>query len=130
MKDQALNPLLKYAIAHNLLLIPWTDQDDGIVKIMQIRNTWSHANYEQATKQANCNSIMEYIHRQFGGELETMYAITEWLFAQIDAHTGTKRPWVEKIKGINKVNNENCMYYGNNWTNWFIFSGHPFRKGI
>ena len=50
-----------------------------------------HGNYEQAATQAGCSSVAEFFKKQFAGEVESMFRITDYVIAQIDQETGLPR---------------------------------------
>ncbi|MGZ6126415.1 MAG: hypothetical protein ACXWLR_15710, partial [Myxococcales bacterium] len=58
--SDTLHPLLKKAVAKNLIRLPWPDQQEGIRRICRVRNTLLHTNYGQAAAQAGCASVREY----------------------------------------------------------------------
>ena len=85
---ETLRPLLRRAIERKLILLPWDDQEDGIGRLVDVRNTILHGNYEQAAKQAGCSSVAEYFKTVFASEVEKVYQVVDHLFNQIDANTG------------------------------------------
>src|SRR5450631_849346 len=52
--------LLQKAVKKGLLRVPWDNQEEGIGKIKEVRNTILHGNYEQAARQAGCASVGAY----------------------------------------------------------------------
>ena len=86
--QETLRPLLKRAVERKLIMLPWEDQQDGLKKIVDLRNTIIHANYEQAAKQAGCNSMEQYFKTAYASEIEAMFKIVDHLFKQIDLETG------------------------------------------
>lgn len=83
--------LLQKAVSKGLLRVPWDDQQDGIKKIANVRNTLLHGNYEQAAKQAGRASVAEFFANDFAGEIEELYRIADYLAKQIDTETGKPR---------------------------------------
>jgi hypothetical protein len=77
---------------HALIRVPWNNQEDGIRKVVNIRNTLLHGNYEQAAQEAGCSGIEEYFRNQFAAETEGMYKIVDHIFRQIDSATGLPYP--------------------------------------
>src|SRR4051812_20043847 len=52
-----LHSLLQKAIAKHLIHLPWANQQAGIQRVCNVRNTLLHANYAQAAAQAGCTSV-------------------------------------------------------------------------
>ncbi|MCC6216130.1 MAG: hypothetical protein IT376_14800 [Polyangiaceae bacterium] len=90
----ALYNLLQRAVSRGLVRVPWDDQEDGIKKLKDVRNTILHGNYEQAARQAGGVSIGAYFKAQFASEVEAMFKVTDHLMRQIDHATG--RPWLSE----------------------------------
>lgn len=67
------------------------DQQDGIKKLCDVRNTILHGNYEQAARQAGCASVDAYFQTQFASEVEALYNATDSMMRQIDLETGERR---------------------------------------
>lgn len=80
--------LLEKAVARDLLRVPWDDQQDGIRRIKDVRNTLLHGNYEQAATQAGCSSTTEFFKTVFASEVEVTFKILDNLMSQIDPATG------------------------------------------
>lgn len=89
-KDTLYN-LLEKAVSKGLFRVPWDDQQEGIKKIVAVRNTLLHANYEQAARGAGCASPGEYFQRQFASEVESMFKVADDIVNQIDPETGRPR---------------------------------------
>ena len=83
--------LLEKAVSKRLLTVPWNDQQDGIRRMKNVRNTLLHGNYEQAAHQTGCKSVQEYFNVRFASEVETLTHVLENLMRQIDPATG--RPY-------------------------------------
>jgi len=83
--------LLQKAVKKGLLRVPWDNQEEGIGKIKEVRNTILHGNYEQAARQAGCASVGAYFKTQFASEIEAMFKIADYLVQQIDPETGKPR---------------------------------------
>ncbi len=83
-----LHNLLERAVSRGLFRLPWDDQADGIRRVVAVRNTLLHGNYEQAARQAGCATVAEYFKTQFAPEVERMYEVVGKLFEQIDPGTG------------------------------------------
>lgn len=90
-KDTLYN-LLQKGVSKGLIRLPWEDQEEGIKKVSAVRNTLLHGNYEQAARDAGCASPAEYFQKQFAGEVESLFEITDHLVKQIDPETGRPRP--------------------------------------
>ena len=88
---ETLHNLLERAVSRRLIRLPWDDQQEGIKKIVGVRNTMLHGNYEQAAREAGCSKVPEYFKTQFAGEVERLYLITNEVFTQIDPETGKPR---------------------------------------
>ncbi|MGA3125024.1 MAG: hypothetical protein ABSF69_30155 [Polyangiaceae bacterium] len=86
--DATLFNLLQMAVSRGLLAVPWDDQQDGIKKIVAVRNSLLHGNYAQAAREAGCASVADYFRLQFAGEVETMTKVTDFMMRQIDPATG------------------------------------------
>lgn len=87
-ESDSLYNLLQRAVSRRLLSLPWEDQEDGIRKVVAVRNAVLHGNYEQAARLAGCVTVADYFKTQFAPEVERMYMVVEHLFKQIDAETG------------------------------------------
>lgn len=87
-ETDTLPKLLEKAVSRKLLRLPFDDQQDGVRKLKNVRNTILHANFEQAARQAGCASSAEYFQTQFAGEVETLAKISNALLEQIDPSTG------------------------------------------
>lgn len=83
--------LMQKAVSKGLIRLPWDDQEEGIRKVSAVRNTLLHGNYEQAAREAGCSSPAEYFQKQFAGEVESMFKITDFIVKQIDSETGRPR---------------------------------------
>lgn len=88
--DATLYNLLQMALKEKLLELPWRDQDDGIQRLKEVRNTWLHGNYEKAAANAGCASTTEYFRTQFASEVEMMFKIADNLVLQINLETGKR----------------------------------------
>jgi hypothetical protein len=86
--DATLFNLLQMAVSRGLLAVPWDDQQDGIKKIVAVRNSLLHGNYAQAAREAGCASVADYFRLQFASEVETMTKVTDFMMRQIDPATG------------------------------------------
>jgi hypothetical protein len=86
--DATLYNLLQMATSRGLIKIPWDDQQDGIKKIVAVRNSLLHGNYAQPAREAGCVSVAGYFNSQFAGELEGMFKVTDFIMKQIDPMTG------------------------------------------
>jgi hypothetical protein len=86
--DATLFNLLQMAVSRGLLKVPWDDQQDGIKKIVAVRNSLLHGNYAQAARRAGCASVADYFRTQFASEVEAMTKITDFIMRQIDPATG------------------------------------------
>lgn len=80
--------LLEYAVAENLISLPWSDQADGIRRVCNVRNSLLHGNFAQAARDANCSSVDEYFKTQYASETEAMFKIANFLMGQINPDTG------------------------------------------
>jgi hypothetical protein len=88
--DATLFNLLQMAVSRGVLKVPWDDQQDGIKKIVAVRNSLLHGNYAQAAREAGCASVADYFKSQFAGEVETMTKVTDHILRQIDPATGKR----------------------------------------
>jgi hypothetical protein len=86
--EASLFNLLQMAVSRGLLKVPWDDQQDGIRKIVDVRNSLLHGNFAQAARDAGCVSLADYFKTQFAGEVETMTNVTDFIMRQIDPATG------------------------------------------
>jgi len=86
-----LRSLLNYAVAHDLFVLQWEDQADGVHKVSNVRNALMHANFAQAAREAGCATEDEYFQTQYASEVEAMTRITNGLVKQIDPETGRRR---------------------------------------
>jgi hypothetical protein len=86
--DATLFNLLQMAVSRGSLKVPWDDQQDGIKRIVAVRNSLLHGNYAQAARDAGSASVAEYFRTQFAGEVETMTKVTDIMMRQIDPATG------------------------------------------
>ena len=91
--------LLQYSVSHALLSVPWDDQQEGIRKICEVRNTLLHGNYAQAARKAGCQSVEEYFQKQYASQVEAMFKITDHIMRQVDVRTGKTVPGAEPPKG-------------------------------
>ncbi len=91
-EHDTLYTLLQKAVSRNLIRLPWDDQEEGIRKLKDVRNTILHGNFEQAAAQAGCTSVAEYFDTQFTAEIQRLGEIAEHLFGQIDPSTGVRTP--------------------------------------
>jgi len=82
--------LLQRAGSKGLLKVPWEDQEDGIRKIKDVRNTLLHGNYEQAARQSGCASVQEFFTQKFASEVEALTHVVNDLMGQIDPTTGER----------------------------------------
>ena len=92
--SDTLPNLLEKATSGRLDLIrfhPGTNRTDAIKRIKDVRNTLLHGNYEQAARQAGCNTTAEYFQRQFAPEIETLFQLLDGMVQQIDTETGLRR---------------------------------------
>ena len=89
-EEDTLYNLLQKAVSKGFILLPWDDQEEGIRRLKDVRNTILHGNFEQAAKQAGCASVADYFGTTFAAEIERLYKITEHLFQQIDPATGKR----------------------------------------
>ncbi len=80
--------LLQKAVSKKVLRLPWDDQDEGIRRLKEVRNTILHGNFEQAARQAGAASVADYFGGTFAAEIERLYQIVDFLFRQIDPETG------------------------------------------
>jgi hypothetical protein len=80
--------LLQKAVSRKLFLVPWEDQEDGIRRIKNVRNTILHANYEQAARDAGCANAGEYFRTTFAAEVDLMHQIADHILKQVDPETG------------------------------------------
>ena len=90
-KDTLYN-ILQKGLSKGLITLPGPDQEEGIKKVSAVRNTLLHGNDEQAARDAGCASPAEYFQKQFAGEVESMFKITDGIVKQIDPDTGRPRP--------------------------------------
>ncbi len=86
--DATLFNLLQMATSRGLIKLPWDDQQDGIKKVVAVRNSLLHGNYAQAAREVGCASVADYFKSQFAGEVETMFKVTDHVMKQIDPTTG------------------------------------------
>jgi hypothetical protein len=86
--DATLFNLLQMAVSRGMIRVPWDDQEDGIKKIVAVRNSLLHGNYAQAAREAGCASVADYFKKQFAGEVETMTKVTDFFMRQVDPATG------------------------------------------
>jgi len=84
--------LLQRAVSKGLLKVPWDDQEDGIRRIKDVRNTLLHGNYELAASQSGCSSVREFFKEKFASEVETLTRVVDDLMRQIDPVTGRPYP--------------------------------------
>lgn len=87
---QTIYNLLQKAVKLQLIRVPWDDQDDGIGRIRDVRNSLLHGSYEKAAAQAGCSSVAAYFGGQFVAEVEALHGITQFIVAQIDPDTGRR----------------------------------------
>ena len=81
--------LLQKAVKYGLLHLPWDDQEDGIRRLKDVRNTTLHGGYEQAAAAAGCSSVAEYFRSsQHIGEVETLTKVLDHLMRQVDLEKG------------------------------------------
>jgi hypothetical protein len=80
--------LLQRAVCKGLLRVPWDNQEEGIRKIKEVRNTLLHGNYEKAARDSGCANVTEYFLTTFAGEVEDLFKVAQALFKQIDPVTG------------------------------------------
>lgn len=80
-RSETLYSLLQRAVSRSLLRLPWEDQEDGIRRVIQVRNTVLHGNYEQVARHAGCATVADYFKTQFAPEVEVMLRVVERLFA-------------------------------------------------
>jgi hypothetical protein len=90
--NDTIYTLLQRAVCRGLLRVPWEDQEDGIRRIKDVRNTILHGNYEQAARQSGQPSVAAYFKTQFAPEVERMTILVDHLFKQIDPMTGKPAP--------------------------------------
>jgi hypothetical protein len=72
------------------LLVPPGDPQIVVREVNAIRRTLAHGNYEQAAREAGCESVDEYFQKQYTVEIEGLFRILEALVQQIDAQTGRR----------------------------------------
>jgi hypothetical protein len=89
-KSDTLRNLLRMATIQDnpLITLPYANQNDGINRIVKVRNTLLHGNYEQAASQAGCKSVEEYFKTKFASEIERLVEIFDYVVRQIDTETG------------------------------------------
>ena len=88
LAGQSLYNLLQFAISRDLIRLPWDAQEDGIRKVVDVRNSLLHANYAEAAHGAASGSVENYFKTQFASELEVMFLIVDDLMKQVDVNTG------------------------------------------
>jgi len=88
--SDTLYNLLQKAVSsrRRLLRLPWDDQEDGIRRVVNVRNTLLHGNYETAAQAEGCATVAEYFKTKFASETERMFEILDHLMKQIDPHSG------------------------------------------
>jgi hypothetical protein len=86
--SETLFNLLERAVSRNLLTLPWKNQQDGIRAICDARNALLHGNYEQAARNAGCESTAVYFKTVYAREIERWSTVVNQLFTQIDPATG------------------------------------------
>jgi len=89
--SDTLYHLLQKAVSKQLLRMPYDDEQEGIRRLKNVRNTIMHANFELAARKAGCASVDVYFREVFACEVETLYEITQHLVEQIDPVTGKPR---------------------------------------
>jgi hypothetical protein len=72
----------------NLISLPFDNQKDGIKRVVLVRNTLLHGNYEQAAHTAGCTDVPHYFKTIFASETERMFDILNHVMKQIDSATG------------------------------------------
>lgn len=82
--------LLERALSKNILNLKTQDKE-YFKKIVNVRNSILHGNFEQCARDYNLSSVEEYFKTQFASEIETLFLITDDLFKQIDPNTGKIR---------------------------------------
>jgi hypothetical protein len=89
-----LRTLLQMAVSRGLLTLPWDDQQDGIKRVCNVRNTLLHGNYAQAAREAGRASMVDFFRTTFASEVEAMFKVTDYVMRQINPVTG--RPYEGK----------------------------------
>lgn len=87
-KDTLYN-LLERAISKNILVLK-TEDKEYFKKIVNVRNTILHGNFEQCARDCNLSTVEEYFKKNFTSEIETLFNIIDDLFKQIDHNTGKR----------------------------------------
>src|SRR5579863_5848099 len=59
--EATLYNLLQMATSRGLIKVPWDDQQDGIKKIVAVRNSLLHGNYAQAARESGRTSVEDYL---------------------------------------------------------------------
>lgn len=90
-EGDTLYNLLQKAVSRGLLRVPWDDQQDGIRKIVGVRNDLLHGNYERSARDEGLPSVRAYFKTIYASTVERMYEITDYIVAQIDPETGRPR---------------------------------------
>lgn len=88
-ENETLYPLLERAISKNILILN-TEEKDYFKKIVKVRNSILHGNFEQCAKESKLSSVEEYFKLYFASEIEALFNITNDLFKQIDPNTGKR----------------------------------------
>ncbi len=91
-EELTLRPMLEQAVARGLFRVPWDDQQEGVCKIMSVRNRLLHGDFDAAAVEAGCRDAAHYLGTQYAGEVETMYKIVNHIVTQVDADTGRTLP--------------------------------------
>ena len=89
-ESDTLYNLLERAISKNVLMLK-TEEKEYFKKIVKVRNSILHGNFEQCAKESKLSSVEEYFKTYFASEIETLFNITNELFKQIDPNTGRRR---------------------------------------
>jgi Ni,Fe-hydrogenase maturation factor len=85
-----LADLMRKAHDAHVLIIDSTDIKKAINKIVRVRDTTLHANYEQAANQAGL-SVEQYFKTQYTSEIDLVGRILDALLGVVDLDTGAVR---------------------------------------
>ncbi len=89
--SDTLRKLLKKAVENQVLNLPGDNADITIERVVSIRNTILHGNFEQAARQAGLQSKEEYFKKRYDLDIEELYKFTDNLVDQIDPDTGERK---------------------------------------
>jgi hypothetical protein len=82
--DGGFDEVLEQAVLGipKLLQIPVPDDTAGVKKMIEVRNSILHGNYEQAAENAGCKDVNQYFKTMYASEIEGMYQICQFMRKQ------------------------------------------------